>query len=368
LVVFVEVSGMEVMIVVGTRPEGIKLAPVIKKLAHHARLKPFVVATGQHREMLTQVFDWFNINPDIDLAVMRPNQTLNSITAAVVNHIDLILNERNPGAVLVQGDTTSAFAAAVAAFYCGIPVGHVEAGLRTYDLNAPFPEEANRAMISRIARWHFAPTINACNVLKSEGVLGRILVTGNTVVDALLDTASRLPDNLSSNRRLVLITGHRRENFGARFAEAFTAIGALAARFPDVDFVYPVHMNPNVRSYAHSALGHFPNVTLTEPLSYPKLVSLLKRATLVLTDSGGIQEAAPTFGTPVLVMRDKTERPEAVEAGVAVLVGTRADEIVRQATRVLSDATARHQFSARVNPYGDGTASARIVSALEQDL
>jgi UDP-N-acetylglucosamine 2-epimerase (non-hydrolysing) len=359
---------MHVVTVLGTRPEGIKLAPVIQELAHHAELKPIVISTGQHREMLQQVLDWFGITPDHDLGIMRPNQTPSTVLASIVEGMDPLLAALKPAAVLVQGDTTTAFAAAVAAFYRGVPVGHVEAGLRTYDLAAPFPEEAHRAMIGRIARWHFAPTVSASTALRSEGVPGRILVTGNTVVDALLHTASRLTESPCRDRELVLITGHRRENLGARFEDAFNAIAILAQRFQDVDFVYPVHLNPNVRIHAHQVLGGYRNVSLLEPVSYPEIVSLLKRACLVLTDSGGIQEEAPTFGTPVLVMRDKTERPEAVEAGVATLVGTRTEDIVRQASRVLGDSALRAQCPARPNPYGDGKASARIVHALEEDL
>ncbi|HEX2255265.1 MAG TPA: UDP-N-acetylglucosamine 2-epimerase (non-hydrolyzing) [Afifellaceae bacterium] len=316
---------MVVAVVIGTRPEAIKLCPVVQALRTVPPLRPLVISTGQHRQMLDQVFEAFAITPDIDLGLMRPDQSLSDLMSVAVTELDRQFAATDLAAVLVQGDTTTALSAALAAFHRRIPVGHVEAGLRTYDLEAPFPEEANRALIGRIAKWNFAPTDRAVSALSAEKVPGAIIKTGNTVVDALLQMAARIDQSPVplTRSRLVLITGHRRENFGARFREAFRAIAELADRYPDVDFVYPVHLNPNVQEHAYAILQGRTNVQLISPVSYPDLIALMKRSWLILTDSGGIQEEAPSFGVPVLVMRDTTERPEAVEAGVAQLVGTK---------------------------------------------
>lgn len=341
------------------------MAPVYKALAEAPELTPVLVSTGQHRQMLDQVLDWFGMTPDHDLKLMAPNQTLSHVMSAAISGLDRLILEERPGAVLAQGDTATVCAAALAAFHNRTPFGHVEAGLRTRNLEQPFPEEGYRQMASRIARWHFCPTQRAMDALGAESVGGEKLLVGNTVVDALLDTARRVgaPATPLSRQRLVLITGHRRENHGARFDEAFEAIATLARAYPDADFVYPVHLNPNVRDAAFERLQAVDNITLIEPVAYPEMVALMKRAELILTDSGGIQEEAPSFGVPVLVMRDATERPEAVEAGVCELVGVDRARILERASAILN---AGREASRRraANPYGDGAAARRIAGAL----
>jgi UDP-N-acetylglucosamine 2-epimerase (non-hydrolysing) len=346
------------------------MAPVIEAVTQSPRLAPLVISTGQHREMLDQAFSWFGITPDIDLRLMVSNQTSNGLMAAALARLDEIFSDNPPDAVLVQGDTTTALAAAIAAFHRQIPVGHVEAGLRTYDLSAPFPEEANRALITRIAAWNFAPTERAVKAARAEQAPGEIVLTGNTVVDALLAVAKTCgePPVTLTRSRLILITGHRRENFGDRFRDAFEAIAELASRYHDVDFVYPVHLNPKVRTHAHAILAGLPNVQLIEPVAYPELISLMKRSYLVISDSGGIQEEAPSFGVPVLVMRDTTERPEAVDAGVATLVGTAKAAIIEQVSSFLDHPEKREAVTKIPNPFGDGNAAKRIVAFLEQKL
>ena len=384
-----------ILLVFGTRPEAIKMAPLVKKLqSEPEKFKTVVCVTAQHRQMLDQVLHIFDITPDYDLDIMKPNQDLYDITARVLLGMRDVLKEVQPDAVLVHGDTTTSTAAALAAFYQQIPVGHVEAGLRTHNIYSPWPEEMNRQITGRIATYHFAPTPLAKSNLMRENVSEeRILVTGNTVIDALymvvdkikndanlqnelselLEDAGYDTSRLESNRRLVLITGHRRENFGAGFISMCTAIRDLAAKYPDVDFVYPMHLNPNVRKPIHEVFGeinnHKPNTSngnlfLIEPLEYLSFVYLMVKSTIVLTDSGGIQEEAPGLGKPVLVMRDTTERPEALESGTVHLVGTNYDKIVSEVSTLLDDVEAYEKMSKAVNPYGDGMACSRICDYL----
>ncbi len=361
---------MRVAVVFGTRPEAIKMAPVIHRLAEAGDIDLLVVSTGQHREMIDDVCTWFGLKPDIDLKLMTPNQSLSGYLGAALTQLEPILKKARPDAVLVQGDTMSTLAGAISAFHQSIPVGHVEAGLRTHNLQAPFPEEANRTMVSRIVTWHFAPTDRAVRALRAEKVPGTIWKTGNTVVDALLSTAARVGESSIplTGKRVVLITGHRRENFGERFSAAFKAIRDLARRYPETDFVYPVHLNPRVQGPAKEFLADRPNIHLLQPLAYPQLIALMKRAYLILTDSGGIQEEAPSFGVPVLVMRDTTERLEAIDAGVARLVGTDPEAITTGVSELLDDVAKRNAIAAIPNPFGDGRASARIVKHLRREL
>lgn len=358
---------MKIFLIIGTRPEAVKVAPVYKKLRQDKDFQAVVVATAQHRQMLDQVFAWFDIQPDHDLDLMRPDQGLSDVLVGAVSGLDKLIQAEAPDAILAEGDTTTVLAAALAAFHRHVPFGHIEAGLRTGDLTAPYPEEANRAMVARIATWHFAPTARAVEALRREHVGGSIFLTGNTVIDALLETAARVDSRPAqfTRDRLVLITGHRRENFGGRFEDAFSALGVLADRFTDIDFVYPVHLNPNVREAAHRLLSGRPNLCLIDPVPYPEIVALMKHAHIVLTDSGGIQEEAPSLGVPVLVMRDKTERPEAVDAGVARLVGTNSGSIEAAVSELLTDPIAHAAMRRPVNPYGDGRAAGRIVAALK---
>jgi len=369
----------KICVIFGTRPEAIKLCPVVLALKANSAFDCKVCVTGQHREMLQQVLDVFGVVPDKDLALMQPNQTLAGLTSRAITAIDKYLAEETPDVVMVQGDTTTVLAGALAAFYHHIPVAHVEAGLRTWNLESPWPEEANRVLTTRLAKWHFCPTENNKANLLKEGVPEKdIFVTGNTVIDALLMAKAMvandppeiagLPKGLkSSNERMVLITGHRRENFGDGFEHICTAIKNLAERFPGTHFVYPVHMNPNVREPVVRILGHYSgrNVHLIEPQSYLPFVALMNRAYLILTDSGGVQEEAPSLGKPVLVMRDTTERPEAVMAGTVKVIGIDCETIERETALLLTDAVEYNKMAAAVNPYGDGNAVARIVSILE---
>jgi UDP-N-acetylglucosamine 2-epimerase (non-hydrolysing) len=367
----------KVSVVFGTRPEAIKLAPVVLALRADARFACDVCVTAQHRQMLDQVLEAFAIAPDADLDLMVPEQTLAGLTGRAVEAIDRHLAEAKPDLVLVQGDTTTTFCAALASFYRRIPVGHVEAGLRTGNLESPWPEEANRVLTTRLARLHFAPTVGNRDNLLREGVPdGRIVVTGNTVIDALflaLDIVKRakpaipgLPDGVASGTQpLVLITGHRRENFGPGFEAICQAIAELARCFPEVAFVYPVHLNPNVRRPVDAILrsSGTENIHLIEPLGYLPFVAMMGRATVILSDSGGVQEEAPSLGKPVLVMRDTTERPEAVTAGTVKLVGTDRRAIVEETSRLLTDRAAYDAMARAMNPYGDGRATGRIVAA-----
>lgn len=368
-----------VLLVFGTRPEAIKMSPVVLALREQTRLSYQVCVTGQHREMLDQVLDLFDIEPAYDLAVMRPDQDLIDVTSAVLHGLRDVFAQAKPDVVLVHGDTVTCFAASLAAYYHKVPIGHVEAGLRTGNLLSPWPEEAMRKLTGAVANLHFAPTFRAQQNLLREGVAPpSIHVTGNTVVDALLavsgriDADSRLRQSLDESlpaglgeRRLVLVTGHRRESFGGGFERICRALADIAAR-GDVDIVYPVHLNPNVQQPVRSILGNTQNVRLIEPMSYLPFVALMKKADLILTDSGGIQEEAPSLGKPVLVMRDTTERPEAVEAGTVRLVGTDSARIVAEAARLLDDESAYSAMSLAHNPYGDGRASERIVDVLQQ--
>lgn len=367
-----------VLVSFGTRPEAIKLAPVVRALGESSLLRPVVCLTGQHREMAQQMLDLFGLEPDCDLAVMRPNQTLAGLTSRIVEQSAEALERFRPRAVLVQGDTTTSFGTALSSFYAGVPVGHVEAGLRTGNPRSPFPEEVNRTMISRVASWHYAPTASARDNLLREGVAAKsVLLTGNTVVDALRqivdalrergDTSPELRGQLDG-KRLVLVTGHRRENFGDGIRNICRALRSIADRYPDVVLIYPVHLNPSVQGPVRELLGNHDRILLPGPMEYLPFVDLMSRAYLILTDSGGIQEEAPSLRVPVLVMRDTTERPEGVDAGVAKLVGTSAETIVREACKLLDKPALRRRMASGVNPYGDGKTSTRIVRQLEKVL
>jgi UDP-N-acetylglucosamine 2-epimerase (non-hydrolysing) len=360
-----------ILIAFGTRPEVIKMAPVVNQLRRQRdRVKTIVCTTGQHRELLESVLRTFDLVPDIDLDLMRPGQTLAGLSGAALAAIDSIHESTRPEAVLVQGDTTTAMSTALAAFYRRIPVGHVEAGLRTENLDRPFPEEMNRRVIGCLATWHFAPTRAAAAALQREGVPEDMIhVTGNTVIDALIEIAKRpapagVPPFPDPGRRLVLVTAHRRESFGEQFVQLCQAVKDIAAAAADIDLVYPVHLNPNVQEPVHRTLSGCRQIHLIPPLEYEAFVHLMRRATLILTDSGGIQEEAPALGVPVLVMREETERPEAVAAGVAKLVGTDRSRILNETLRLLTDETARQEMCKRASPFGDGRAAERIVQVL----
>lgn len=379
------------MLVFGTRPEAIKMAPLVKEFQKHPdNFKTIVCVTGQHRQMLDQVLSLFEITPDYDLDIMKQGQDLYDVTARVLTGMRDILKEAQPDVVLVHGDTSTSTAAALAAFYQQILVGHVEAGLRTHNIYSPWPEEMNRQITGRIATYNFAPTaLSKSNLLKEGVCADSILVTGNTVIDALHQVVSKIKNDdalsvelskvllnsgydvnrLNDGRKLVLITGHRRENFGDGFIQMCTAIKDLSNKYPDVDFVYPMHLNPNVRKPIHEVFGNdlslLENMIFIEPLEYLSFVYLMEKSTIVLTDSGGIQEEAPGLGKPVLVMRDTTERPEALEAGTVKLVGTDYDKIVGEVSALLDDTDVYRKMSMAVNPYGDGLACGRIVEFLK---
>jgi UDP-N-acetylglucosamine 2-epimerase (non-hydrolysing) len=362
-----------VLSIFGTRPEAVKMAPVIERLAHTPELISKVCVTAQHREMLDQVLGLFNVQPDYDLGIMRPDQALSELTSALFAELDPVFTEVHPDWVLVQGDTTTVMAAALLAYYHQVKVGHIEAGLRTGDKWQPFPEEINRRVAGVVADLHFAPTENARGNLLAEGVPDeRILVTGNPVIDAMqaiialpYDFRSGPFQNTPWDRRIILVTAHRRENFGKPLENIFTSLRQLAEVYrDDVHIIYPVHLNPNVRGPAHALLGEVENISLVEPLDYLPMVHLMQRATLILTDSGGIQEEAPAVGTPVLVLREVTERPEAIAAGTARLVGTDPERIVHEARRLLDNEQEYQAMAQAVNPFGDGHAAERIVTAL----
>lgn len=367
----------KILVAFGTRPEAIKMAPVIQALQAHPRLQPVICVTAQHRQMLDQVLELFGIVPDYDLDLMRPGQDLASLSARILEQISPILRQCKPDAVLVQGDTTTVLCAALAAFYQQIPVGHIEAGLRTGDLSSPFPEEANRVLATRLSRWHFAPTrLNHDNLLRDNVAEATIHITGNTVIDALLwvreQMAGAPPAEVTAllgrlKERFILVTGHRRESFGSGFENICTALATVADRHPEVDIVYPVHLNPNVQEPVKRLLGERDNIHLIEPLGYQAFVALMDRSYLILTDSGGIQEEAPSLGKPVLVMRDKTERTEGLEGGVR-LVGTESERIVAETERLLTDSSHYHAMATAKNPYGDGTAARQIIDILADDL
>ena len=367
----------KILIVFGTRPEAIKLAPVISEMRRHPRdIYPLICVTAQHRQMLDQVLSLFNIKPDIDLNLMEENQQLASLSSNALLSLSRVFEEIKPDLVLVQGDTTTAMVSALSAFYKKIPIGHVEAGLRTYDNENPFPEEANRRIISVLASYHFAPTQRAINFLLKEGIPpGSFFSTGNTVIDALLSTLRRIreedyvPKTLSflpdgDHHKLVLVTAHRRESFGEPMKEICKALKVIAERHQDVWIIYPVHMNPKVSKTVYSLLSEQKRVHLIPPLDYKDICYLMGRSYLILTDSGGIQEEAPSLGKPVLVMRHTTERPEAVEGGVAKLVGTTQESIVNSVEVLLGDTKEYHKMVSQSNPFGDGKASERIVNIL----
>ena len=378
-----------IMLVFGTRPEAIKMCPLVKEFQKYPKdFRTIVCVTGQHREMLDQVLRIFEVTPDYDLNIMKQGQDLYDVTARVLTGMRDVLKETQPDVVLVHGDTTTSTATALAAFYQQIPVGHVEAGLRTHNIYSPWPEEMNRQITGRIAAYNFAPTPLSEKNLKEEKAQGQIFVTGNTVIDALHMVVDKLKSNkvlaaeqvkvlaeagydvtrLEDGKKLVLITGHRRENFGDGFISMVTAMKDLSEKYPDVDFVYPMHLNPNVRKPIHEVFGEdlsaYINFFFIEPLQYLEFVYLMEKSTVVLTDSGGIQEEAPGLGKPVLVMRNTTERPEALEAGTVKLVGTDHNLIVNEVSRLLEDQSYYDKMSKAVNPYGDGLACGRIVEAL----
>ena len=380
----------KVMLVFGTRPEAIKMAPLVKEFQKQKeRIETVVCVTGQHREMLDQVLEIFDIKPDYDLNIMKQGQDLYDVTARVLTGMREVLKEVKPDVVLVHGDTTTSTAAALATFYQQIPVGHVEAGLRTHNIYSPWPEEMNRLLTGRLATYHFSPTPLSRNNLIKESIDDRnIIVTGNTVIDALYWVVDKIKNNkelnnelenvlskagydvnrLNNGKKLVLITGHRRENFGDGFINMCTAIKDLMVKYPDVDFVYPMHLNPNVRKPIHEVFGEnlsgLKNMFFIEPLEYLSFVYLMEKSSIVLTDSGGIQEEAPGLGKPVLVMRNTTERPEALNAGTVKLVGTDYNKIVNEVSSLIDDKAAYEKMSKAVNPYGDGLACGRIVNAL----
>ena len=381
----------KVLLVFGTRPEAIKMAPLVKKFQENSEFQTMVCVTAQHREMLDQVLDIFEIKPDYDLNIMKQGQDLYDITSRVLLGLRDVLNETNPDFVLVHGDTTTSTAAALAAFYKQIPVVHVEAGLRTNNIYSPWPEEMNRRMTGRLATYHLAPTeLSRQNLLKENVDNQNIIITGNTVIDALFwvvnkikeddNLASTLQKNIKNNgydverinndRKLVLITGHRRENFGEGFRNICNAIKTLSIKYPDVDFVYPMHLNPNVRKPISEIFGQenekLSNTFFIEPLDYLNFIFLMEKAYIILTDSGGIQEEAPSLGKPVLVMRDNTERPEALEAGTVKLVGTDYDKIINEVSELLDNEESYNKMSKAVNPYGDGSACKRIVDFLKE--
>ncbi|MCY1523626.1 UDP-N-acetylglucosamine 2-epimerase [compost metagenome] len=368
----------KILLVFGTRPEAIKMAPLVKYLQAHPAFDAKVCVTAQHRQMLDQVLKLFEITPDFDLNLMKPGQDLTDITGGVLRGLKDVLRDSQPDVMLVHGDTSTTFAASLAAFYQRVSVGHVEAGLRTGNLYSPWPEEANRKLTSVLARWHFAPTQTSRDNLLAEGVTpAHVYVTGNTVIDALLQVREKIRgdvslqnefrqsfDFINPSKRVVLVTGHRRENFGGGFERICEALARIAQDHQDVEVIYPVHLNPQVQEPVNRLLAKISNVHLIEPLDYLPFVYLMDRATLILTDSGGIQEEAPSLGKPVLVMRDTTERPEAVAAGTVKLVGTHVDRIVKQAHILLTDSKAYEAMAFAHNPYGDGQACQRIAQAL----
>lgn len=371
----------KIMTIFGTRPEAIKMAPVISELNKYPdQFKSVVCVTAQHRQMLDQVLELFEIKPDYDLNIMKPGQDLFDVTCNVMQGLKPVLEKEKPDLVLVHGDTTTTMAASLAAFYLGIPVGHVEAGLRTHNKFAPFPEEINRRVTSCVADFNFAPTEGARQNLLNEGTpAAAITVTGNTVIDALLNIVARIQENpelrgslenkfafLDPAKRLILVTGHRRENFGDGFENICHALADIVLLNPDVEILYPVHLNPNVQEPVKRILGFLKNIHLIEPVDYLPFVYLMDRSHIIITDSGGVQEEAPSLGKPVLVMRDTTERPEAVDAGTVILVGTDRQRIVAESSRLLTDPQAYSAMSQAHNPYGDGRAVGRIVEKLAQ--
>lgn len=358
-----------IVCVIGTRPEAIKMTPVVRALKAMPGVRCVVIATAQHRDMLDQMLFRFRIVPDHDLNLMADGQTSLSLLAHMLPALGEVFTREKPDAVLAQGDTTTVFGAALCAFHLHIPFGHIEAGLRTNDLEHPFPEEGYRQMVSRTARWHLAPTMGASQALLGEGIAeDHIHVTGNTCIDALLQTIDEIPSALEEANRSILLTVHRRESFGAPLADIFSAVKIIAERFPDVQFIYPVHPNPNVRKSAYEILSNHPRIRLCEPLDYFDFVDLMRRSTLILTDSGGVQEEAPALGKPVLVLRDTTERPEAIACGSSRLLGTNAECIVEGVSALLEQPDLLAKMSQVRYPYGDGKAAQRILDVLMETL
>ena len=387
---------MRVLFVVGTRPEAIKMAPLIIALKENSNFESQLCVTGQHRELLDQALEFFDIEPEFDLNLMKPGQDLFELSSRILVGLKQIYLKSNPDMIFVHGDTTTSTIAAFAAFYLQIPIGHVEAGLRTNNLSSPFPEEANRQLTSRLANLHFAPTLKSKDNLLSEGIDGsKITITGNTVIDALLLTLKKIKSNPNIEKKIysefvksgipidyinstedlkiVLITGHRRENFGDSFINICKSLKSLSKKFSEVIFIYPMHFNPNVRKPIEKIFGNaderkqkFRNIFFIEPLNYPSFVYLMNKSTIILTDSGGIQEEAPSLGKPVLVMRDTSERPEAINAGTVKLVGTDSETIINEVTKLLQYHKNRHKISKKYNPYGDGKACQRIIETLQE--
>jgi UDP-N-acetylglucosamine 2-epimerase (non-hydrolysing) len=365
-----------ILFVFGTRPEAIKMAPVIKEFQKNKfKFNVKICVTGQHKEMLEQVLDFFEIKYDYNLAVMKKNQTLAEVTTAIINQLDKILKKESIDLILVQGDTTTAYAGAVAAFYNKIKIGHIEAGLRSHDLYSPFPEEANRAMISRIGDFHFAPTTTAAKNLYHEGIRKHVYVTGNTVIDALQLTLKKIkkekfhPQHLSNymgKERIILVTGHRRESFGKPFEDFCKGILKIAGEFPDVTIVYPVHFNPNVRKTVQHILGKTRNIHLIEPLDYPSMIWMMQRSHFIITDSGGIQEEGPSLKKPILVTRKVTERMEGIQSGTSKLVGTDTDTIYRFSKKLLTQQSFYDKMANRLNPYGEGNSSEQIAKIISR--
>lgn len=368
------------LIIFGTRPEAIKMAPLVKEFKKHSEFETKVCVTAQHRKMLDQVLDFFDIVPDYDLNLMKPNQNLYSLTADIITEMKAVLEDFQPDFVYVHGDTTTTMAASIAGFYSGAKVCHVEAGLRTYNKRSPFPEEINRQVTGRIADFHFAPTVQSKENLLVENINEEdVLVTGNTVIDALLDSLERINsiDNqeiellktvIVLSKRLILVTGHRRENHGQGFINICEALKKIALTHQDVQIIYPVHLNPNVQKPVHKILSGIDNIKLIDPLTYPAFVWLMNQSYIIITDSGGVQEEAPSLGKPVLVMRDTTERPEAVEAGTVILVGTDTNRIVSEAQSLLTNTIRYKKMSVLNNPYGDGKACERIAEFIKMKI
>lgn len=368
------------LIIFGTRPEAIKMAPLINEFKKRSNYETKICVTAQHREMLDQVLEFFEIKPDFDLDLMKPNQNLFSLTTDIISGLKPILEEFKPDFVYVHGDTTTTMAASLAAFYSGAKVCHVEAGLRTNDKTSPFPEEINRQLTGRIADYHFAPTIESKNNLIQENIKSEnIIVTGNTVIDALLQSSEKVDkiinheiENLKLiidfSKKIILVTGHRRENHGKGFLNICAALKIIALNNNDIQIIYPVHLNPNVKKPVHEILGEIENIKLINPLAYPAFVWLMNQSYFIITDSGGVQEEAPSLGKPVLVMRETTERPEAVKAGTVILVGTNKDKIINESNNLLRDINKYKLMSALHNPYGDGMASSKIVDFIESSV
>lgn len=369
---------IKIAIIVGTRPELIKMAPVYLEMKKQKRFNPLLLVTAQHRQMLDSALATFQITPDVDLNLMTPNQTLAELSGKIVIHIQKTLEKLSPQLVLVQGDTTTCFFSALAAFYQKIPIGHIEAGLRTYDMQAPWPEEMHRRLTDPICDWCFAPTVKAAANLRQENVpADKIVITGNTIVDALLLACEKIPagnllidglQNKIADKKIILVTGHRRENFGNPFENFCSALKIIAQKYPDIAIVYPVHLNPNVQKQVKASLAREERIILLEPLEYLPFVSLLKNCKLIITDSGGIQEEAPTLQKPVIVTRNTTERPEAIEAGYAKLVGTSKDSIVDIVSKLLDDSTYYQSMIGKKNPYGDGRAAERIINSIAKNF